>query len=252
MKGAVVDVDGTVLRGDEVIEGARGGLDTLRDAGVRVVFVSNNPTVTSEGLVRRLRKAGIEVERAVTSASLTARYVRDEYPGATAHVLGEEPLVEALRDEGIEVVDGDDGDVAVVSIDRSLTYGKIRDCADAARGATGYVCTDPDAVIPTADGNVPGTGTVEAAVSRAAGREPVNVGKPSRLAAEESLELLGTTAEDTLFVGDRLDTDIALGESVDAMTAVVLTGVTGDDELSASPHTPDHVLQSLAEIEDLL
>lgn len=252
IEGAVVDVDGTVLRGDEVIEGAREGLGALRDAGVRVVFTSNNPTLTSDGLLRRLADAGIDAEHAVTSASLTARYVSEKYPGATTHVLGEEAVVEALRGEGVEVVEAEDVEVAVVSIDRSLTYDKIRRFADIARETTAYVSTDPDSVIPTDDGRIPGTGTVEAAVSRAAGREPVTVGKPSPLAAEKSLELLGTSPEETLFLGDRLDTDVALGESVDGATAAVLTGVTDEVDITETGHSPDHVLPSLSKLKDLL
>ncbi|MDZ7687272.1 MAG: HAD-IIA family hydrolase [Halobacteriales archaeon] len=254
MKGAVVDVDGTVLRGETLIEGAREGIAALRDARVRIVFFSNNPTTTSDDLKRRLRDAGIKMEDAtpLTSATLTARYVAENC-ASPAHVTGEEAVVEALSNVGVTVTDKPtEARTAVVSVDRRLRYDDIRDGYVAARAADDYVCTDPDAVVPATDGDIPGSGAVEAAVSRAAGRQPVVVGKPSEFAAEAVLDALGTSPDETLFVGDRLDTDIALGESVGATTAVVLTGITDENDLSASEHRPDYVLDTFADVRDLL
>ena len=253
MKGAVVDVDGTVLRGESVVEGAHEGLEALREKGVRVCFVSNNPTVTSEDLAVRLRNSGIEVGDAetLTSATLTARYV-DENCAAPVHVTGEKAVVNALRERGIGVTEKpDEARTSVVSLDRRLCYDDIRAGYEATRAADDYVCTDPDSVVPTGDGDLPGSGAVEAAVSRAAGREPSVVGKPSEYAGRAALDSLGTRPDETVFVGDRLDTDIALGESVGATTAFVSTGVS-DGDAESSRHTPDHILDSLAGIADLL
>jgi 4-nitrophenyl phosphatase len=253
MKGAVVDVDGTVLRGERLLDGTLDGLDALGEAGVRIVFFSNNPTTTSEDLARRLEKAGVDVEDAtpLTSASLTARYV-DENCASPVHVTGEKGVVEALRSHGIRVTETpEEARTSVVSVDRRLRYDDIRAGYVATITADDYVCTDPDSVVPTGDGDIPGSGAVEAAVSRAAGREPVVVGKPSGYAAEAVLDALGTSPEETLFVGDRLDTDVALGESVGAKTAVVLTGVTDENDINASEHRPDHVLDTFAGVTDL-
>ena len=253
MKGAVVDVDGTVLRGESVLEGAREGLEALREGGVRVCFVSNNPTITSKNLAVRLRNLGIEAGdgETLTSATLTARYV-EENCAAPVHVTGEKAVVDALCEQGIDVTETPaEARTSVVSIDRGLSYGDIRAGYEATRAAEEYVCTDPDSVVPTGDGDIPGSGAVEAAVSRSAGREPFVVGKPSEYSGRAVLDALGTSPGETVFVGDRLDTDIALGESVGATTAFVNTGVS-DGDAESSPHTPDHVLESLAGIADLL
>lgn len=254
MKGAVVDVDGTVLRGENLLEGARDGIAALREAGVSIVFFSNNPTTTSDDLALRLEGAGVEVGDAtpLTSASLTARYV-DENCASPVHVTGEEGVVEALRSHGIRVTETpEEARTSVVSVDRHLRYDDIREGYVAAITADDYVCTDPDSVVPTGDGDIPGSGAVEAAVSRAAGREPVVVGKPSEYAGTAVLNALGTRADEAVFVGDRLDTDIELGESVGATTAVVLTGVTSRDDVRASEHRPNHVLEAFAGVTDLL
>jgi 4-nitrophenyl phosphatase len=254
MKGAVVDVDGTVLRGETILDGALDGIAALREAGVRLVFFSNNPTTTSEDLARRLLKAGVEMDEAeaITSATLTAEYVAENC-ASPAHVTGEEAVVEALEDAEVAVTETpQEARTSVVSVDRRLRYGDIRAGYMATLVADDYVCTDPDAVVPTGEGDIPGSGAVEAAVSRAAGREPVVVGKPSEYAGRAVLDALGTSPDETVFVGDRLDTDIKLGESVGATTAVVLSGVTDEDDLRASEHRPDHVLGSFAEVTDLL
>ncbi|MFP4187802.1 MAG: HAD-IIA family hydrolase [Halobacteriales archaeon] len=254
MKGALVDVDGTVLRGETVLEGAGEGIAALRDASVRTVFVSNNPTITADDLDRRLHRAGIGTDSAsvLTSATLTARYV-EENCAPPVHVTGEGAVVEALRDRGVTVTDEPgEARTAVVSVDRRLRYDDIRDGYVAALTADDYVCTDPDAVVPTGAGDIPGSGAVEAAVSRASGREPFVVGKPSEYTGRAVLDALGTRPDETVFVGDRLDTDVALGERVGATTALVRTGVTDDGVLASSPHAPDHVLDTLAGITDLL
>lgn len=256
MKGAVVDVDGTVLRGEAPIDGALEGIAALREAGVRLVFFSNNPTMTSEDLASRLRGAGIETggTTTLTSATLTAGYV-DENCAPPAHVTGEEAVVEALRDRGVTVTETpDEARTSVVSVDRRLRYDDLRSGFEAALAADDYVCTDPDAVVPTGEGDIPGSGSVEAAVSRAAGREPVVVGKPSEHAGRAVLDALGTSPDETFFLGDRLDTDIALGETVGATTAVIMTGVTDEADLREADdeHTPDHVLDTFADVRRLL
>lgn len=254
MKGAVVDVDGTVLRGERAVEGAREGIETLRDAGVRLVFLSNNPTVTSEDLAERLRSAGVDVGEAtvLSSASLTARHVGDEYPDARVYVLGESALVESVA-ECVEVVEEPErATVAVVSLDRGLGYGDIRDAVEAARNADVFLSTDPDAIVPTGDGDIPGTGAVTSAVESAVGREAKTVGKPSSVAATAALDALETSPDDTLFVGDRLNTDVALGEKVGAKTALVRSGVTGEEDVDGSAHEPDEVVETLADLRHLL
>ncbi|SFG09946.1 4-nitrophenyl phosphatase [Halopelagius inordinatus] len=252
-RGAILDVDGTVVRGDEPIAGAGDGLSAIESAGLGRVFVSNNPTKRPTAYEERFARAGFEVDETevVTAGTVTARYFAEERPDAAVYVVGEGGLVEILDEAGVSVVeDADDADVYLVSIDRSFDYDTLCDALDIlADDGVAFVGTDPDMVIPGAERDVPGSGAVINAVAGVSEREPDAVlGKPSETARTMALERLGTDPEETVVVGDRLDTDIALGERFGMTTVLVRTGITDEETLSRSSIEPDYVLDSLGDI----
>ncbi|ELZ82095.1 HAD-IIA family hydrolase [Haloferax larsenii] len=255
-RGVVLDVDGTVVRGDEAIPGALDGLAAIEAAGLDRLFVSNNPTKKPLAYEERLRGAGIDAtaDEIVTSGTTTTSYVAEQHPGAKTFCIGEEGLRDQLREAGLELVSAsDDPDVVVVSIDREFHYDDLRDAYVALRDGATFYGTDPDIVIPAADGDIPGSGAIIHAVSGVAGRDPDAIlGKPSPVARGIVLDRLGLEPEEVLVVGDRLDTDIALGTTAGMGTAVVRTGVTDDATLAASDYEPDYVLDSLGDIESIL
>jgi 4-nitrophenyl phosphatase len=256
-RGVVLDVDGTVVRGDDPIPGATEGLDRLASAGCRRLFVSNNPTKRPPAYADRLGRAGFDVdaEEIVTAGTVTTTYLADRHPDDALFVVGEPALVEQLTDAGLTVVtDERRADTVVLSIDRSFDYDRLcaalRACDH--RDVT-LVGTDPDMVIPAAEGDVPGSGAIINAVAGVVGRDPdVVLGKPSDPALRIVRDRLGVPPATCLVVGDRLDTDIALGERAGMTTALVRTGVTDDDDLARSDITPDYVLDSLADVDRLL
>ena len=256
-RGVVLDVDGTVVRGDDPIPGAAEGLDRLQAAGCRRLFVSNNPTKRPPAYADRLRRAGFDVaaEEIVTAGTVTTTYLADRHADDALVVVGEPALVEQLTDAGLTVVtDGTRADTVVLSIDRSFDYDRLcaafRACDH--RNVT-LVGTDPDMVIPAAEGDVPGSGAIINAVAGVVGRDPdVVLGKPSDPALRIVGDRLGVPPSECLVVGDRLDTDIALGDRAGMTTALVRTGVTDDDDVARSDVTPDYVLDSLAEVDRLL
>ncbi|MFB6102877.1 MAG: HAD-IIA family hydrolase [Haloplanus sp.] len=256
-RGVVLDVDGTVVRGDEPIPGATEGIERLNTAGLRRLFVSNNPTKRPPAYADRLGRAGFDVapEEIVTAGTITTSYLAERHADDALFVVGERALVEQLTDAGLTVVtDETRADTVVVSIDRSFDYERLcaalRACAD---GEATLVGTDPDMVIPAAEGDLPGSGAIINAVAGVVGRDPdVVLGKPSDPALRVVRDHLGVAPESCLVVGDRLDTDVALGERAGMTTALVRTGVTDDDDLAASDVTPDYVLDSLADIGTVL
>jgi 4-nitrophenyl phosphatase len=256
-RGVVLDVDGTVVRGDEPIPGAAEGLDRLAAAGLRRLFVSNNPTKRPPAYAERLRRAGFDAapDEIVTAGTVATSYLATEHGDDALFVVGEEALVEQLTDAGLTVVtDETRADAVVVSIDRSFDYDRLtaalRACVDDEIPVVG---TDPDMVIPAAEGDIPGSGAIINAVSGVVGREPdVVLGKPSVPALEVVLDRIGVPATNCLVVGDRLDTDVALGERAGMTTALVRTGVADHAQLVESDVTPDYVLDSLADVGTIL
>jgi 4-nitrophenyl phosphatase len=252
-RGVILDVDGTVVRGDEPIRGAADGLRALDEAGLRRVFVSNNPAKPPAAYEARFARAGFEVsaDEVVTAGTVAARYFREGRPDAEVYVVGEPGLVEMLTDAGVSVVDDpDDATVYLASVDRSFDYETLCEALSVLDDdSVAFVGTDPDVVIPAAERDVPGSGAIINAVAGVAEREPDAVlGKPSETAREMALERLGTAPEETLVVGDRLDTDVALGDRFGMTTVLVRSGVTDEEALARAPIEPDHVLDSLGDV----
>jgi 4-nitrophenyl phosphatase len=256
IRGAVLDVDGTVLRGDEPVTGARAGLDALARAGVDRLFFSNNPTKAPPAYRDRLLRAGFDVtaDEVVTSGTTAAAYLNDRHPDADAFVVGEAGLCTQLATAGVSTVDDPrDADVVVVSIDREFTYDDLADAMWALEDDTPFVGTDPDMVVPAKERNVPGSGAIVTAVAGVAGRDPdVVLGKPSRPARRLVRDRLDLPPEDCLVVGDRLDTDIALGERAGMTTALVSTGIASRADIADADVEPDYVLDSIGDVGDLL
>jgi len=253
LHGAILDVDGTVVRGDERLPGALEGIRSLRAAGLDVLYCSNNPTRPVDHHVARLRDHGVAVDpwQVLTADVVTVEYLATEHPGSDLFVVGEPHLCGQLRDAGFALTeDPEAADVLVASIDREFDYDDLCTALWALERDIPFIGTDPDVVIPAPERDVPGSGAVINAIAGVAEREPDAVlGKPSDTAIEMVRERLPYPAEECLVVGDRLDTDIALGERAGMTTVLVRSGVTDDDDLAASAIDPDHVIDHLGEID---
>lgn len=251
-RGFILDLDGTVYRGDSLLPGAAALVTALRREGRGVCFLSNKPIATRASYAEKLTRLGLPTapEEVVTSGCVLARYLAHHAPGARCYVIGEPPLAETLAAAGLRVVDSPEVDVVVVAFDRTFTYAKLATALRAVRrhGAR-LVGTNPDRTCPVEDGEIPDAAGMIAAVEAVTGGrvEPI-VGKPSPLMLEAALERLGLPADACAVVGDRLETDIAMGKAAGLATILVLTGVTRPDDPAIARWRPDHVVASLAEL----
>ncbi|GAB7008878.1 HAD-IIA family hydrolase [Halorubrum trueperi] len=254
--GAVLDVDGTVVRGDEPIPGAPAGYRRLREAGVETLFVSNNPTKAPPAYVDRLGAAGYDVDadRVLTAGTVTTRYLREHHADDELLCIGAPGLIEQFAAADLATTDdADAADALVASVDRGFDYADLCTALCTLDRGVPFIGTDPDVVIPAPERDVPGSGAVINAIAGVAERDPdVVLGKPSDPAIEMVREWLPVPPEECLVVGDRLDTDVALGERAGMTTALVLSGVADEAALERSPVTPDHVLEHLGEIDRIL
>ena len=254
--GALVDMDGTLYRGNTPIPGAAEAIETLRASGIAVQFLTNNPTKSPGEYVQKLAGMGIDAteENVVTAGVVTADYLGREHGDDALFVVGEPSFVRLLTDAGLAVTD-DPGetDVVVLSLDTGIDFAGWTDVLRAVGPDTPIVATNPDRTKPGTDGIVPSAGLVIGGVEGMTGRAPDTIaGKPSAVAARFALDRLGVEASDCLLVGDRLDTDVQLGATVGTTTVLVRTGVTDEATLANSEVDPDHVLDSIADIGSVL
>ncbi|MGQ3329662.1 MULTISPECIES: HAD-IIA family hydrolase [Halorubrum] len=254
--GAVLDVDGTVVRGDDPIPGAPAGYRRLREAGVETLFVSNNPTKAPPAYVDRLGAAGYEIDadQVFTAGSVTTRYLRERHADDELLCIGDRGLLEQFEASGLSTTDDvDAADALVASIDREFGYEDLCTALWALERDIPFIGTDPDVVIPAPDRDVPGSGAVINAIAGVAEREPDAVlGKPSDTAIEMVRERLQAPTEECLVVGDRLNTDIALGERAGMTTVLVLSGVTDEAMVADANVSPDYVIDDFGGIDRIL
>ena len=259
-ESAIVDLDGTVYSGEAAIPGAIEGIETLRRSGIDVRFFTNNASRSTETYAARLRRLGVaaDADDIVSSGRITAAYLARNHAEADCYVIGEEEFVRTLRRRGLSVVsDPDRADALVVALDRSFDYDTLADALRVLDDGVPFVATNPDPTRAEDGTELPSTGGIIGAITATTGQEPdVVLGKPSGHAAAFVREEFGFVPERTLLIGDRLDTDVALGNEVGMATVLVLTGVTSREDLESvpegSPIEPDYVLESLADVSTIV
>lgn len=258
-----LDLDGVIWRGDEVLPGVREALQDVLRRGLDLRYVSNNSTAHRTTVSDRLAGLGLPAgtERVLTSGFVTGRWLRERLPeGTPVLVVGEEGLERELREAGLAPRRAGAGapKAVVVGMDRQFDYAGLAEAQAAVLSGALFVATNRDATFPTPHGLKPGAGAIVAAVATAAEQEPVLLGKPGLALAEVLAAVTGVQPAETLFVGDRLSTDIAMGRAAGMVTALVLTGVTSLDDLESARAAgteallPDQVLAGLADLPGLL
>ena len=257
VSGAIVDLDGTVYHGDTLLPGAASAIDALRERGLTLCFFSNNPIHDGSEYVERLRGLGVDAREgeACSSGVVTREYLDGTHAGDDVFVIGSDPLRSMVEGTAARLVeDPAETDVLLASWTDGFHYRDMVDALRAVDEGTAFLGTDPDRTFPGEDGDpVPGSGAVINAVAGVIEREPDRIlGKPSEIAVQAALERLDCPPSECLVVGDRLETDIAMGERNGMTTVLVRTGVSNERALERSAVTPDHVIDSLADIEGVL
>jgi phosphoglycolate/pyridoxal phosphate phosphatase family enzyme len=248
-RGWLFDLDGTVYLGEGLIPGAAETIAALRADGRRVAFLSNKPLSTRADYAEKLTRLGIPatVDDVVNSSIVLARHLRALDPGAPVFVIGEPPLIGELRAHGFEVRTDADVRWVVIAFDRTFDYAKLNTALQAVRRHDArLIATNPDRTCPVEGGEIPDCAGMIAAVEAVTGkRVEAVVGKPSPIILQVALESLGVSAADCVIVGDRIETDIAMGTSLGLATVLVLTGVTRADDPRIAALRPDLVLPSI-------
>jgi len=226
-KTLLIDLDGTVYHGDTPIDGASELIDSLNSQQWSYRFVTNNSSATPQQVADRMCKMGIKVtaEHICTSAQATAAYIKEHYNDARVMMIGEHGLRSALEDQSIEIVEHNPT-VVVQGIDRQYSYEKGKLAVQAIRAGADFIMTNPDLLLPSNDGLIPGAGSIGAMLEAASGKKPIIIGKPSRILVQYALDQLQCEASDALLIGDNMLTDISSGLQAGCDTVLLYTGVT--------------------------
>ncbi len=237
----VIDLDGVIWLSGQPIPGVEHAVATLRASGVRVLFATNNSAPTRAELHRRMANCGLTTSDAdlLSSADVAAGMLA---PGTTALVLADDGVREALRTRGVTMVEAGPADAVVVGWTRSFTFDAVAAAAAAVRHGARLLGTNEDPTLPTPDGLLPGAGALLAAVATAAGATPEVAGKPHAPTADAIRARAGDVRT---MVGDRPSTDGALADQLGVPFALVLSGVTGPDQVPVDP-APAAVAPDLA------
>ncbi len=251
-------MDGVLWKADAPIGDLRATFNRIRERELKFVFATNNGTRTSEQYVARLQSFGVDVEpwQVITSAEAVAHTLARKFPrGTKVFMIGEDGVRVALREKGFEILSVENAPLAeavVIGIDREINFQKMCEAALLVRKGIPFYATNPDKTFPTPRGEIPGAGAWYSIIVTATDIQPTVVGKPFPFLMDLSLEKLGTKKEETLVVGDRLETDIAAGQGVGCPTALVLSGVSTREQAGRWNSKIDFIANDLSSLIDMI
>ncbi|MBA0127095.1 HAD family hydrolase [Haloechinothrix sp. YIM 98757] len=245
----LTDMDGVLVHEEHMVAGADEFLAELRAAGLPFLVLTNNSIYTPRDLRARLLASGLDVpEGAIwTSALATAKFLSWQRPNGTAFVIGEAGLTTALHQAGYVLTERSP-DYVVLGETRTYSFSAITKAIRLINEGARFIATNPDATAPSLEGALPATGSVAALIERATGKQPYFVGKPNPLMMRSALSVLGAHSEDTVMIGDRMDTDVHAGIESGLRTILVLTGIASKDSAECYPYRPNMVLDSIADL----
>jgi NagD protein len=249
-KNYLIDMDGVLVRGHTPIPGADGFLSRLKDRGAEFLILTNNPMYTQNDLAYRLTSIGLTVEprRIFTSAMATAAFLKTQKHNGKLFVIGESGLTAPLHEAGFIITERDPHYV-VLGETRSYHFEAITTAIRLIVGGSRFIATNPDPSGPSEGGIAPACGAMAALIETASGVSPFFIGKPNPLMIRTALNYLGVHSENTVMVGDRMDTDIVAGVESGMETILVLSGVTGMQDIPRYPYQPNVIAESVEAIE---
>lgn len=248
-QGFLIDMDGVIYRGHELIRGADEFIARLIREDIPFLFLTNNSQRTRRDVAIRLGRMGICVEERhiFTCAMATARFLAEQKPEGTAYVIGEGGLLNALHRNGYAIVDHSP-DYVVVGEGRTVTLEMLETAVRMILGGAKLIATNLDPSCPTATGTRPGCGATVAYLETATGVKSLGIGKPSPVMMRAARKALGLATSETVMIGDTMETDILGGVQMGYRTILALSGGTRRGDIDRHAYRPDMVVESLADL----
>jgi NagD protein len=248
-KAFIIDMDGVIYHGNRLLKGAADFVEWLTANNKACLFLTNSSERSPLELAQKLSRLGIMVdpEHFYTSALATASFLASQHPGGSVYVIGEPGLIQALYDAGF-TMNNVNPDYVVVGEGRGYSLEALERAVKLVMGGARLIGTNPDLSGPVEGGIVPACGALVAPIELAAKVKAYFVGKPNPLMMRHGMRRLNARREDTVIIGDRMDTDIVAGVESDIETVLVLSGVTALEDIPAYPYQPKHILEGVFEI----
>ncbi|MBN1933340.1 MAG: HAD-IIA family hydrolase [Anaerolineae bacterium] len=243
----IIDMDGVLYLGNTPMPGLQDFFAFLHERQIDFQLVTNNATLTPGMYVQKMAGMGVQVDESdvLTSATGTAEYLASRFPqGSRVYAICEEGMQDALQNKGL-VLSRRDPVAVVVSMDRDLTYAKLREATLLIRSGVPFIASNPDRTLPVPEGQIPGTGTIVAAVEIASDCTPIIIGKPEPFLMIQAMKRMGATTETTAAVGDRPETDILSAQRAGILSILALSGATDRDRLSTFDIKPDLIFDDI-------
>jgi len=254
LKAWLIDMDGVLYAGTRPLPAAAEFISALQENHTPFLFLTNNATRTPAAYVQRLAQMGIHVGESdiFTSALATARYVKENFPPPRrVIVIGGPGIRQAVQDAGYELVDeADRAELVISAMDTKATYARMAEAALAIRAGAPWIQTNPDPTFPSERGILPGAGSIMAFLQAATEQQPRIIGKPETGIFQQALAILGSRPEETVMLGDRLETDILGGHRAGLKTICVLTGIASRAQAEAYHPRPDWIVDDLTALLD--
>ncbi|GAB4424682.1 MAG: HAD-IIA family hydrolase [Anaerolineales bacterium] len=252
IKALILDMDGVLWHDRTPIGDLPAIFAHIRARGLKFAFATNNASKTVDEFIEKLTGFGVQVQpwQIITSSLATAEALAKRFPaGGPVFVIGMRGIQQALAERGFTVITDPQDETrplaVAAGIDWNFSYAKLRRAALHIRAGAAFYGTNPDKTFPTPQGLAPGAGALLAALEAATDTPPIVIGKPQPAMMHMALERLGTKPEETLVVGDRLETDIAAGKAAGCQTALVLSGVATREQAEGWKDAPDAVAEDL-------
>jgi len=252
MKSIISDMDGVIYRGAKLIDGANEFVERMIADGTKFLFLTNNSEQTPRDLKQKLSKKGISgvtENNFITSAMATAMFLRQQKEHATVYVVGGGGLINELYNVGFTISESSPDYVVVGKTTTNFNFETLKVAVRLIQNGAKFIGTNPDMTDPTEHGIEPACGTLLAAIEAASGKKPYIIGKPNSLMMMMAARKLGVHPEETVMIGDRMDTDIVGGMEAGMKTCLVLSGVSKIEDVDDFPYRPDFVFDSVAGID---
>lgn len=242
-------MDGVLVHGKRMIPGADLFIDSLKKNGIKFLVLTNNSIYTQIDLAHRLQNIGLDIkaEQIFTSALATANFMKFQKDKGNAFVIGESGLNVAIHNIGYIMTD-ESPDFVVLGETYDYNFRQITKAVRLIMEGASFIATNPDPTGPSESGIIPACGAMASLIEKACGRAPFYCGKPSPFMMRSALNYLGVHSENTMMIGDRMDTDIIAGIQSGMETTLVLSGVTSLKQIQEYPYRPGRVVKSVADL----